>query len=151
MARTIMPGKRTILVRNVEPVKKYEKRLRLNPKLVYVKIDSDVYLDAVKTSYAIGRCVHHMISDLHLMSLHAMLYNLECAKGMVSALTDKPSKQLAGVQKFIDNTRVKVEERNDMEYPEARSQVITYITEHIMRYEGLGELHGFTEVLPKRK
>lgn len=151
MARTIIPGKRTILVRKVEAVTHAEKRRKSNPKLIYVKIDSDVYLDSVKTAHAIGRVLYHTVPDLHLMSLHAMLVNLELAKEMVSALLDKPSKQLAGVQKLIDNARNTMKERDDMEYPETRSKLISYITENVMRYDGLGELHGFLEVTPKRR
>lgn len=151
MARTKMPHKRTILIRNVEVVKHVEKRRRANPKLIYVKIDSDVYLDAVKTSHTIGRLLYHSICDLHLMSLHAMLENLELAKNMVAALLDKPSKQLAGVQKLIDNAREKMESSCDMEHTDTRQRIMQYITEHIMRYDGLGELHGFLEVTSKRR
>lgn len=147
--RTVIPGKRTILVRNIEPVPVHQKKGKAVTKLVYLKINSDTYIDAVRASIAMGSILSHSLPDLHLRSLHSLLYNLELAKEMVAVLLDKPSKQLASVQKLIDNARLRTE--NDPENNDIRQHTMQYITEQILRYEGLGLLHGFIEVVPKKR
>jgi len=149
--RTIIRGKRKII-----PAATYDppKKNVVGPAkgLVRIKIDGYAFMYDAKPGQVIGNLLLHIVHDLHYRSVSSLLASLTTAEHLLTQISDnplKPSKQIVGIRKLVDNVREKTKE--DPENPAMRDHLITYITEQVLRCEGLGVLHGFFEIMPKLK
>jgi hypothetical protein len=147
--RTIIRGKRIIPPAISDPPKRNANVVGPAPGLVRIMINGYTFVHDAKPAHTIGNILIHAIPDLHYKSVSAMLAALTAAEQLLSQISDKSSKQIQGIRKVVDHARLRTQE--DPENPIVREHLITYITELVMRCEGLGVLHGFYEIMPKLK